>query len=47
MGLYISTTTPDTSVIALDDESAALLPTFVSEAHDNVSGYIMSLKIAL
>lgn len=45
MGLYISTTTPDTSVIALDDQSAALLPTFVSEAHKNVS-YIVYLLIA-
>ena len=46
MGLSFSTTTPDASVIALDSESAAVLPTFVSEAHKNVSTYIMSLMIA-
>ncbi|KAF9559452.1 glycoside hydrolase family 18 protein [Agrocybe pediades] len=30
-----ATTTPDPSVLALDDQSAALLPTFVTEAHNN------------
>jgi hypothetical protein len=45
MGLFISTTTPDASVIALDNESAALLPTFVSEAHNNVSSYTTVLMI--
>lgn len=46
MGLFFSTTTPDASVIALDDESTAVLPTFVSEAHNNVSTHIMPLMIA-
>ncbi len=32
----LRTTTPDSSQIALDTQSAALLPQFVSAAHDNV-----------
>ncbi|KAF5318679.1 hypothetical protein D9619_010676 [Psilocybe cf. subviscida] len=38
-----ATTTPDTSVIALDDQSAALLPTFVSEAHCNGVDALLSI----
>ncbi|KAF8970147.1 glycoside hydrolase family 18 protein [Flammula alnicola] len=38
-----ATTTPDPSVIALDAQSAALLPTFVSEAHNNGVGALLSI----
>ncbi|KAH9477623.1 Chitinase A1 [Psilocybe cubensis] len=38
-----ATTTPDPSVIALDDESAALLPTFVNEAHNNCVDALLSI----
>jgi len=38
-----ATTTPDTSVIALDDQSAALLPTFVSAAHTNGVDALLSV----
>ncbi|PPQ82606.1 hypothetical protein CVT25_007120 [Psilocybe cyanescens] len=38
-----ATTTPDPSMIALDDESAALLPTFVNEAHNNGVDALLSI----
>ncbi|KDR72562.1 hypothetical protein GALMADRAFT_73528 [Galerina marginata CBS 339.88] len=38
-----ATTTPDASVIALDSESAALLPTFVTEAHNNGVNALLSI----
>ncbi|KAF8899789.1 glycoside hydrolase family 18 protein [Gymnopilus junonius] len=38
-----ATTTPNTSVIALDNESATLLPTFVTEAHDNGVDALLSI----
>ena len=38
------TTTPDSSQIALDTQSAALLPQFVSAAHDNVRTFSMDFQ---
>ncbi|KAF8198658.1 glycoside hydrolase superfamily [Pholiota molesta] len=38
-----ATTTPDPSTIALDAQSAALLPTFVSAAHDNGVDALLSI----
>ena len=35
--LAASKTTPDPSVIGLDEESAGLLQTFVTQAHNNAS----------